>query len=133
MSDNTRTVETNALPPWEAGEFPEGNNTALAEQDIEYSIPLEPTFTGLETPARTVGVSMAGIKLDAGTAQVARCENGVQYRVEAVQDLIPFGLDGSNAHVQNDGTYHYHDIPLAELEGDDPEFIGFAFDGHLMF
>jgi len=133
LTDEFRVMSTNALPPWEAGEFPEGNNTPLSEQDIEYQLPLEPTFVGDQSNIRTFGVSVAGIKFDAGTAQVARCENGVQYRVEAVQELIPFGIDANNAHVQNDGTYHYHDVPLAEIDGDDPEFIGWAFDGHRIF
>lgn len=133
LTDDSRIVQTNALPPWEASEFPVGNNTDISEQDIEYTIPLVPEFTGAQTSSRVIGVSVAGIKFDAGTAQRASCENGVEYRVEAVNSLIPFGLDENNAHVQNDGTYHYHNVPVAEIEGDEPEFIGFAFDGHMIY
>jgi len=133
ISGDERIMFSNAIPPWPAEDFPVGNNSDVIEQDRTYNFPLNPVYIGNASRERSTGVSVRGIKFDAGTAQRASCENGVQYNVEAVQDLIPFGIDAHNAHVQNDGTYHYHNIPLSEIEGAELQHVGFALDGFLMY
>ena len=133
ITDNQRVMHTNSLPQWPTDEFPEGNNTDISEQDRTYKFPLNPVYVGNETQERSTGISVQGIKFDAGTAQRAQCDNDVEYRVEAVQDLIPFGIDVHNAHVQNDGTYHYHNIPISEIEGSELQHVGFALDGFLIY
>ena len=133
LTDSERVMYTNSLPQWPADEFPEGNNSDVIEQDRTYKFALKPVYVGKETQERSTGVSVQGIKFDAGTAQRARCENDIEYRVEAVQNLIPFGIDAHNAHVQNDGTYHYHNIPVSEIEGDELQHVGFALDGFLIY
>ena len=133
LSDDERVMYTNSLPQWPADEFPEGNNSDVIEQDRTYRFALKPVYAGNATQERSTGVSVQGIKFDAGTAQRARCENGIEYNVEAVQDLIPFGIDAHNAHVQNDGTYHYHNIPISELDGNELQHVGFALDGFLIY
>ena len=133
LTDTKRVMRTNSLPQWPAKDFPEGNNSDVIEQDRTYQFPLNPVYVGNATHERSTGVSVQGIKFDAGTAQRAKCENDIEYRVEAVQGLIPFGIDAHNAHVQNDGTYHYHNIPISEIEGSELQHVGFALDGFLIY
>ncbi len=133
VSGDERVMFSNALPPWPADDFPEGNNTDISEQALTYTMALNPVYVGNATQERSTGVSVLGIKFDAGTAQRAQCENDVEYNIEAVNDLIPFGIDVHNAHVQNDGTYHYHNIPISEIEGTELQHVGFALDGFLIY
>ncbi|MGK0414704.1 MAG: hypothetical protein ACJA1B_002932, partial [Polaribacter sp.] len=89
------------------------------------------------TWVREPGVALNGVKFEPGTAEVVYCETGENYRVEAFQNLIDFGLDFNHAHVQPTGAYHYHGSPTSVIEnfdtGEDLVHIGFANDGFPMF
>ncbi|MEM7798296.1 MAG: YHYH protein [Chloroflexota bacterium] len=134
---NTRTIESNALPNHETGEFPNpGNPNTISAQDRTWSFPAEPTFTGSATNARTPGVSINGVKFEPNTAERATCDGGEVHSIEAIQDVTDLGLDFNNAHVQPTGEYHYHGVSELMVEAfasdQDLVHIGFAADGHLM-
>lgn len=138
VEGGTRTIVTNALPDHETGEFPNaGNPNTITAQDLTWTFPTEPVFTGEATFAMTPGVAVNGVKFEPATAESVTCASGESYRVEALQELYDLGLDFNNAHVQPTGEYHYHGISELLVEahesGDDLVMVGFAADGHLMY
>ena len=61
LTNESRIMRSNAIPPWDASEFPEGNNSDVWVQDNEYVFPLEPEFTGGQTRTIVFGVSVYGL------------------------------------------------------------------------
>ena len=134
----SRTIETNALPDHETGDFPnDGNPNTISAQDLRYEYTTEPEFAGEASSPLVIGVAVNGIKFEPGTAESVSCASGETYRVEALQDIYNLGLDFNNAHVQPTGEYHYHGASqlLADAYGldDDLVLVGFAADGYLMY
>ena len=138
VAAGTRTIDANALPNHDTGEFPnDGNPNEITEQSLSYEFPTEPVYTGTATFAQTPGVGLNGVSMEPGTAESATCSTGETYRVEALQDFLDLGLDMNNAHVQPGGIYHYHGLSELLVDafdaGDDLVLVGFAADGHLMY
>lgn len=138
VAGDTRTIETNALPDHETGEFPNsGNPNSISAQDLTWEFPLEPTVTGEATEVRVTGVALNGVKFEPGTAETVVCDSGETYRIEAITDVYDLGLDFNNAHVQPTGEYHYHGVPdlLVDAYSSDEDLVhvGFAADGHLIY
>ena len=135
---NDRVMVTNSLPNHKTGVFPnQGNPNSISAQNITYTFPLNPKYTGESQWMREPGVALNGIKFEPQTAEVVVCETGENYRVEAIQNVIDLGLDFNHAHVQPTGTYHYHGTPTSMIEkfdtGEDLVHIGFAHDGFPMY
>lgn len=145
VADGVRTIRANALPDHTTGDFPNpGNPNSIAAQALSFDFPTVPIYTGSSTDARVPGVAVNGVPFEPGTREVVRCGSGPAYRIEAVQDRFDLGLDHNHAHVQPDGTYHYHGLPEAlvasasaaggdPVEGTDLVHVGFAADGHLIY
>ncbi len=138
VADDTRTIKTNALPNHETGEFPnDGNPNEITAQNLTYTFPLTPTKTTSARSVREPGIAVNGIKFEPETAEEVVCESGEAYRIEAFQELADLGFDDNDAHVQPNGTYHYHGVPhelIASLNTEnDLVHVGFARDGHLMY
>jgi hypothetical protein len=138
LDANTRTIAANALPNHETGDFPNsGNPNTITEQNKTWVFPYTPTYTGNPTDVRETGVAINGVKFEPGTAEVATCTNGVQYRIEGIQDLLDLGLDFNNAHVQPNGEYHYHGVADMLVEAFDTSqdlvHVAFAADGHNIY
>lgn len=134
----TRTITANAIPNHTTGDFPnEGNPNTISEQNLSYTYPLNPTFTGNAIFARTPGVAINGVKLEPATAERAICSSGEVYSIEALQDRVDLGLDINNAHVQPTGEYHYHgksSLLTSALTGDnDLVHVAFAADGYMIY
>ncbi len=137
-SAETRTINSNALPNHETGEFPNpGNPNTISAQDASWTYPLVPTFVGTAEFAQTPGVAINGIKFTPDTAERATCTSGEQYNIEAIQDVTDLGLDFNNAHVQPTGEYHYHGVSelLVDLYATDQDLVhvAFAADGYLIY
>lgn len=147
-STNTRDLVANGIPDHEVGEFPNpGNPNIIYEQAVSESYTLTPVETTRATtlggPRGIIGVVLNGIKIDAGTG--GSCDdsgdvcslgdNSNNWNIEALgQDSFDFGTDDNNAHVQPDGTYHYHGMPegFITLRGGNSStmtLIGWAADG----
>lgn len=138
ISKKERIMITNGLPNHPTGAFPnEGNPNQISKQQLRYTFPLSPKFTGEAKWVRETGVALNGVKFEPETAERFICESGEVYRLEAVQNLLDLGLDSNNAHVQPTGAYHYHGVPtnlVKQLdEGEDLILIGFAKDGYPMY
>ena len=138
VAEGVRTIETNALPDHETGEFPNaGNPNTITEQDLTWTFPVEPVMTGTPTEVRVTGVAVNGVKFEPGTAETMECATGEQLRIEALQDMYDLGFDFNNAHVQPNGEYHYHGIAEllvdAHSSGNDLVLLGFAADGNFIY
>lgn len=138
INANTRTIESNALPNHETGEFPnQGNPNTISAQDQSWTFPTIPVFTGTPTGVVVTGVAINGVKFQPSTAERATCDNGIVYNLEAIQDVAGVGLDFNNAHVQPTGAYHYHGVSelLVEAFSIDQDLIhvAFAADGHMIY
>ena len=72
-------------------------------------------------------------RADADGNTEAGCPQNAQWRLVPLEYSTKFGADIHNAHVQPDGTYHYHGDPNAMFDdnpaGNGSPVIGFAADG----
>ena len=139
VSDNKRTIVTNALPNHETGLFPNsGNPNTISAQSNSYEYPTNPAYRGAAAEVHVPGVAVNGVKFEPGTAETVTCVTGETYRVEGLQDTFNLGMDFNNAHVQPTGAYHYHGLSdlLAEVHdhsGGELVHVGFAADGYLIY
>ena len=146
-SSTLRSITANGLPDHVIGSFPnQSNPNYITAQAISASVKLAPTKTSVIT-ARTApmdkpGMALNGIVFDPSTA--GTCDNTGTgcvmdrgtgaWNIEALgQSAFRFGTDSNNAHVQPQGTYHYHGIPegfVTKLnKGNAMSLIGWAADG----
>ena len=134
----SRTIESNAIPNHETGEFPNsGNPNTISEQDKSWTFTTDPIFTGIAAFAREPGVAINGVKLEPDTAERATCASGEVHSIEAIQDITDLGLDFNLAHVQPTGEYHYHGVSdlLVDAFNSDKDLVhvAFAADGYLIY
>jgi hypothetical protein len=134
LTADKRIMTTNGLPNHKTGTFPnDGNPNTISAQNLTYSLPLKPVYTGKAKWAREPGVAVNGVKFEPETAEAFVCETGERYRIEAFQSLVNLGLDFNHAHVQPTGAYHYHGVPTGLIDilykGEDLILVGFALDG----
>ena len=146
-SSTLRSITANGLPDHAIGTFPNANNpNTITAQNVSASVTLAPTKTSVATsrtgPMAKPGMALNGIIFDPGTAGTcdntgAVCDLGQgtgAWNIEALgQSAFRFGTDSNNAHVQPQGTYHYHGIPegfVTKLnKGNAMSLIGWAADG----
>lgn len=132
-----RFIRSNGWPDHEPGAFPrKGNPNALAEIERTFRIPLHPVPAKEVTPTRHAffGVALNGVPFEPGTAEFWKNDPSSGWHYEAKTGFLDLGLDEHNAHVQPDGSYHYHGLPVGHLEklgGDGASMrqIGWAADG----
>lgn len=136
--DGFRTITSNGIPDHEAGPFPNaGNPHRIGAQRHSYRMTLTPqkaeNITRLERGA--FGVVLNGIPFDPGTAEWWNDDPNSGWRLAARAGTNDLGLDASNAHVQPNGTYHYHGLPFGWLKRQPGEgknkvtLTGWAADG----
>ncbi|MFM7736885.1 MAG: YHYH protein [Alphaproteobacteria bacterium] len=121
---SSRVLAGNGLPDHAVGTFPNpdcpnriGATTVAATYTLTPEI-VNPSGTIVGPPG--IGHALNGVKLDPGTGGTcddsgSNCTlNGVVggWHIEALgQSSFDFGTDENNAHVQPDGSYHYHGMP----------------------
>jgi hypothetical protein len=142
----TRSIQTNGLPDHAVGSFPNVDNpNPIRAINASASATLTPTPTSAVTARNGPGVPMGyvlnGIKIDPSTAGTCNndgslCDAGRTvgaWNLEGIGGDFKFGTDTSNAHVQPNGSYHYHGIPegfVTKLnKGQAMTLIGWAYDG----
>jgi hypothetical protein len=133
-SSTLRTITGNGVPDHTTGTFPNsGNPNSIKAVTVSYSNTLTPASTGTATSvAHKIGYANNSVSFDPATAE--SYQNAGVWKIEALnQTYFPFGVDSSNAHVQPDGTYHYHGMPEGYLtklgKGTAMTLVGFALDG----
>ena len=143
----SRVLSANGIPDHAVGTFPNPDNpNTITAQTVSATLSLSPAYTGTATqlggPAGVVSFMLNGVKTDPGTGGSCNdagtvCSLGDpsgNWGIEALtQPYFNFGTDGNNAHVQPDGTYHYHGMPegfITKLSrGQAMTLIGWAADG----
>jgi len=122
VEGDTRIIRSNGLPDHLPGQFPNARNpNEIRTQRHEFRMPVHPVPNEEPTPSlrASFGVALNGVPYDPGTAESWQGDRNWTY--EAGTGFLDLGLDASNAHVQPDGTYHYHAMPVghvAKLGGD---------------
>jgi hypothetical protein len=144
-TETTRALASNGIPDHAPGTFPsKGNPNTIRAQTISTSMPLAPAQKGTNTNAQIFGYALNGVKYEPGTAGTCtvtgadvscNLANGTgTWRIEALgQSSFDFGVDAHNAHVQPNGEYHYHGLPVGMIarlaKGESMTLVGFAMDG----
>jgi hypothetical protein len=145
---NTRSQKANGIPDHAVGAFPNPNNpNSISMQDVAWNMTLSPARKIISTAFAPSGYAFNGVKFDPATAggcpstatSTSGCSligNSYPWSLEAIEPTptFNFGIDSNNAHVQPDGTYHYHGMPtgiLTEMNKGTAAMmlVGFAVDG----
>jgi len=135
-----RILESNGLPDHPTGDFPNpGNPNRIAARSHRFRIPVDPTPAQGDARGVLFGVAVNGIPFDPGTAEL--WNGDFRWHYEALSGMLArgnrLGVDRNRAHVQPDGTYHYHGIPtgLVEKLGADTRMVqvGWAADGYPIY
>ena len=125
-----RLLTGNGIPDHEVGTFPNaGNPNTITAQSVSFSAPLSPALaTADSTDLHIIGYALNSVKFDpatngtcpsSATASSSCSLNGGSgtWNIEALgQSTFDFGVDSNNAHVQPNGAYHYHGIPVGMLQ-----------------
>lgn len=138
LSGSQRTIRTNTLPDHAVGRFPNrGNPHRIRSRNKVYKLSTSPRM-GPAKPlqlAQLFGVAVNGIPFDPGAAEFWRGNPRSGWQYEALGGAVPLGLDSNYAHVQPDGTYHYHGLPIGLMQNlgwsrkTASPLIGYAADG----
>ncbi len=136
VDGNKRRIRANGYPIKAPGSFPNRNNPhRISKKNYNLKIPLTPRKRGGATNAQgsVFGIAINGVVMDPGTAEYWQNNRRSGWNYEAMGGACKLGLDRYNAHVQPDGTYHYHGIPTGVLASEGgrsvPALIGYAADG----
>ncbi|MEM9487164.1 MAG: YHYH protein [Cyanobacteria bacterium P01_F01_bin.116] len=126
-----RYIYTNGIPDHTPGTFPNpGNPNNITTQNHIFRVTLTPQLSGRSTPVRPVfGVALNGIPFEPVTAEYWNRDRNSGWNYDALSDKINLGLDQHNAHVQPNGSYHYHGLPTGLLQGTAMTLVGYAADG----
>ncbi len=135
VEGETRIVRSNGLPDHRPGRFPNAHNpNEIQPVPHEFRMPAKPVANEEATPSRhaSFGVALNGVPYDPGTAEFWHGDPNWNY--EAGTGFLDLGLDAHNAHVQPDGSYHYHAMPKGHIDalgGDTNQMrqVGWAADG----
>jgi hypothetical protein len=140
-ADGFRTVTSNGWPDHEPGQFPRrGNPNTPTGQQYKFRMPLAPKAS--EQPVFRGGwwwgVALNGVPFEPGTGETWNNDPRSGWRYEAATGFLNLGLDEHNAHVQPNGSYHYHALPkgmVEKLGGDEKKMllVGWAADGFPLY
>ena len=138
VAGQTRSIRANGLPAHDTGVFPNaGNPNSIAPQTYAFDLPLGPTVAAQPTPLvlpQPFGIAVNGVLFDPLAAAWYGNDPSSGWTLEAIRPQgTVLGLDGSNAHVQPTGAYHYHGVPSGLVEPMDASahgpLVGWAGDG----
>jgi len=136
-----RLIKSNGWPDHAPGVFPRrGNPKRPSAQSYSFKIPMHPKAA--ESPQRHGGwwwgVALNGVPFEPGTAETWNNDPQSGWRYEAATGFLNLGLDEHNAHVQPNGSYHYHALPTGLVEklggdGKTMRHLGWAADGYPIY
>jgi hypothetical protein len=132
-----RFVRADGLPNHATGQFPNSSNpNRISAQSYSFRMPLKPVKAGgavYYRPNHLFGVAVNGVVFDPNTAEFWNDDRRSGWMIEALSGARPLGMDQNNAHVQPDGSYHYHGVPTGLVktlgQGGRPVLVGWAADG----
>ena len=132
-----RVIRANGLPDHPTGHFPNAHNpNSIAPQNYVFRVPVHPQIAAKPTPftLQLFGIAINGVPFDPGANEWWNRDRNSGWQYEPMTGHLNLGVDDSNAHVQPNGAYHYHGIPLgivARVKGarQNMLLIGWAADG----
>lgn len=133
-SDGYRIIEADGLPDHSTGVFPNRSNPhRIVEQTYKFRMPLVPERANRITQLGHMpfGIALNGVVFDPLTAEYWKRDRSSGWNIDALSGVM-LGLDRNNAHVQPNGSYHYHGVPVGLIEKYDqgqPILLGYAADG----
>jgi hypothetical protein len=113
-----RVIHANGLPDHETGRFPNAHNpNTISSQNYFFRMPLHPKIS--PTPVKFVlqpfGIAINGVLFDPGANEWWNRDRNSGWQYEPMTGHLNLGVDQNNAHVQPDGAYHYHGLPMGIL------------------
>lgn len=114
LTPKERIITSNGIPDHDTGRFPNRNNpNAIQEQNYRFKMPLKPQVAQqpIKVGRQLFGVALNGVVFDPGTAEFYRNDRSSGWNYEALGGAVELGLDDHHAHVQPNGSYHYHGLP----------------------
>jgi hypothetical protein len=137
VEDGVRIIRSNGIPNHETGQFPNrGNPNTIALQRYEFRMPAEPKAADKPTALRMqpFGIAINGVLFDPGAAEWWNGDRASGWQYEPLAGNGMLGVDRSHAHVQPNGAYHYHGIPVALVYAltdgkEQMALVGWAADG----
>ncbi len=152
VREGFRYITSNGIPNHETGKFPgKGNPNSIGAQKYTFRVPLTPTPAekpvsigstgGGGGPPMPPGVALNGVVFDPGTAEWWKNDRSSGWNYDALSGKINLGVDSSHAHVQPNGAYHYHGVPVGLVDkllgekkkGESMLQIGWAADGYPIY
>lgn len=125
-----RYIESNGIPDHATGAFPNrGNPNSISAQSHRYRMPLNPQKTDRKTDVRIAGIAINGVPMEPGTAEAWNNDRRSGWNIQAFAPGMNLGIDENNAHVQPNGTYHYHALPTGIIDKTSETMVGWAADG----
>ena len=148
--NNEMQVQANAIPLHKVGRFPNRHNpNAIREQELSFKLPLRPIPLKEPIPLHNenrhgatnipFGIATNGVLFDPSTAEYYQGKRDGDWNYEALSGAVILGLDTHHGHVQSNGSYHYHGLPVGLLDklnvriGEHSPLIGFAMDGYPIY
>ncbi len=152
-SEDKCIFAVNEIPNHDFNDASAAFATNVSEQSGHYEIPLSPVMANTATElslSTTNALLLNGVVIDLlaaacydvgneplGQEKIGCGEDQLDnpWRYDPMSSLNNFGTDEHNAHVQPDGTYHYHGNPVAlftldcDIVAQESPVIGFAADG----
>ena len=136
-------LQSNGVPNHDFNDGNTGFPNNLSPQTQYYEINAEPVFAVSPTYMRIGtdnGLMLNGVKIDllaaacfgVGNERTGCMDMSNPWRFDPMHPANGFRVDSHNAHVQPNGSYHYHGSPNAMFETESPiisPIIGFAADG----
>jgi hypothetical protein len=141
-SVSTRNITGNGIPDHLVGAFPNpGNPNSISAQNVSLSVPLVPipAVSPQTVQGWAFGVSVNGIVLDPFAGEFWQGDRRSGWNYDALGGAVALGVDTNYAHVQPEGTYHYHGVPFGLLEllrydaGQHSPLVGYAADGYPIY
>ena len=136
-----RIIKSNGWPDHAPGAFPRrGNPNTPTAQSYSFRVPLNPKAAAApeHRGGWWWGVALNGVPFEPGTGETWNNDPRSGWRYEAATGFLNLGLDEHNAHVQPNGSYHYHALPTGlvdRLGGDGKKMllVGWAADGFPLY
>jgi hypothetical protein len=137
LEGDRRIITSNGLPDHATGRFPNADNpNRVSAQHYRFTVPAKPVAVTQSVPLvrQPFGIAVNGVLFDPGTAEMWHNDRESGWHYDALGGAFSLGLDANHAHVQPNGAYHYHGIPVALLQRlsggkEQMTLVGWAADG----
>ena len=138
VQGNQRLIKANSIARHKTGRFPgQGNPNFISEQSITFALPLTPEKNSRPRYYQlgTFGIGVNGVLFEPQAAEWYHGVRGSEWQYDALGGALALGFDTHHAHVQPNGTYHYHGLPtglmnkLSVRSDRHSPLIGWAMDG----